>query len=98
LAGLAGIFYASQIQGAHMQVGVLDTIPLFASVVVGGTALTGGVGGVHRTLLGVLIIRWLDSGLSMIAIDLNIRMIVFGIIAILMAILTIDRRKVKIVK
>jgi ribose transport system permease protein/putative xylitol transport system permease protein len=98
LAGLAGIFYASQIQGAHMQVGVLDTIPLFASVVVGGTALTGGVGGVHRTLLGVLIIRWLDSGLSMIAIDLNIRMIVFGIIAILMAILTIDRRKIKIVK
>jgi len=98
LAGLAGIFYASQIQGAHMQVGVLDTIPLFASVVVGGTALTGGIGGVHRTLLGVLIIRWLDSGLSMIAIDLNVRMIFFGVIAILMAILTIDRRKVKIVK
>jgi ribose transport system permease protein/putative xylitol transport system permease protein len=97
-AGLAGIFYASQIQGAHMQVGVLDTIPLFASVVVGGTALTGGVGGVHRTLLGVLIIRWLDSGLSMLAIDLNIRMIIFGVIAIVMAILTIDRRRIKIMK
>ncbi|MEM0482032.1 MAG: ABC transporter permease [Nitrososphaerota archaeon] len=97
-AGLAGILYASQIQGAHMQVGVLDTIPLFASVVVGGTALTGGVGGVHRTLLGVLIIRWLDSGLSMLAIDLNIRMIIFGVIAIVMAILTIDRRRIKIMK
>lgn len=97
-AGVSGILYASQIQGAHMQVGVLDMIPLFASVVVGGTALTGGVGGVHRTLLGVLIIRWLDSGLSMIAIDLNIRMIVFGLIAIIMAILTIDRRRIKIMK
>lgn len=97
-ASLAGILYASQIQGAHMQVGVLDTIPLFASVVVGGTALTGGVGGVHRTLLGVLIIRWLDSGLSMLAIDLNIRMIIFGAIAIVMAILTIDRRRIKIMK
>jgi len=81
-----------------MQVGVLDMIPLFASVVVGGTALTGGVGGVHRTLLGVLIIRWLDSGLSMLAIDLNIRMIIFGAIAIVMAILTIDRKRIKIVK
>jgi len=98
LAGISGILYASQIQGAHMQVGVLDMIPLFASVVVGGTALTGGVGGVHRTLLGVLIIRWLDSGLSMLAIDLNIRMIIFGVIAIVMAILTIDRKRIKIVK
>ncbi|MCS7125411.1 MAG: ABC transporter permease [Aigarchaeota archaeon] len=98
LASLSGILYAAQIQGAHMQVGVLDMIPLFASVVVGGTALTGGVGGVHRTLLGVLIIRWLDSGLSMVAIDLNVRMIVFGAIAIIMAILTIDRRRIKIMK
>jgi ribose transport system permease protein/putative xylitol transport system permease protein len=73
-------------------------IPLFASVVVGGTALTGGVGGVHRTLLGVLIIRWLDSGLSMLAIDLNVRMIIFGAIAITMAILTIDRRRIRIMK
>lgn len=98
LASISGVLYASQIQGAHMQVGVLDMIPLFASVVVGGTALTGGVGGVHRTLLGVLIIRWLDSGLSMLAIDLNVRMIIFGAIAIAMAILTIDRRRIKIMK
>ncbi|MEM1711621.1 MAG: ABC transporter permease [Nitrososphaerota archaeon] len=98
LASIAGVLYASQIQGAHMQVGVLDMIPLFASVVVGGTALTGGVGGIHRTLLGVLIIRWLDSGLSMLAIDLNVRMIIFGAIAITMAILTIDRRRIKIMK
>ncbi len=98
LASIAGILYASQIQGAHMQVGVLDMIPLFASVVVGGTALTGGVGGVHRTLLGVLIIRWLDSGLSMLAIDLNVRMIIFGAIAIVMTILTIDRRRIRIMK
>jgi len=97
-AGIAGVLYASQIQGAHMQVGVLDTIPLFASIVVGGTALTGGVGGVHRTLLGVLIIRWLDSGLSMLAIDLNIRMIIFGAIAIVMTILTVDRKRIKIMK
>jgi len=97
-AGLAGVLYAAQIQGAHMQVGVMDTIPLFASIVVGGTALTGGVGGVHRTLLGVLIIRWLDSGMSMLGIDYNVRMIVFGSIAILMTIATIDRRRIKIMK
>lgn len=97
-AGIAGILYSAQLQAAHMQIGVLDTIPLFASVVVGGTALTGGVGGIHRTLLGVIIIRWLDSGMSMIAIDPNVRMIVFGAIAIIMTIATIDRRRIKIMK
>lgn len=97
-AGIAGILYAAQIQGAHMQIGVMDTIPLFASVVVGGTALIGGVGGIHRTLLGVIIIRWLDSGMSMIGIDYNIRMIVFGVVAIIMTIATIDRRRIKIMK
>jgi len=97
-AGIAGILYSAQLQAAHMQIGVLDTIPLFASVVVGGTALTGGVGGIHRTLLGVIIIRWLDSGMSMIAIDPNVRMIVFGAVAIIMAVVTIDRKRIKIMK
>ncbi|MEM3610248.1 MAG: ABC transporter permease [Candidatus Anstonellales archaeon] len=97
-AGISGILYAAQIQGAHMQIGVLDTSPLFASVVVGGTALTGGVGGVHRTLLGVVIVRWLDSGMSMIGIDYNIRLIVFGIVAIIMTIVTIERRRIRIMK
>ena len=97
-AGIAGVLYSAQIQGAHMQIGVLDTIPLFASVVVGGTALIGGAGGIHRTLLGVIIIRWLDSGMSMIGIDYNIRMVVFGAVAIMMAIATIDRRRIKIMK
>ena len=97
-AGIAGILYVAQIQGVNMQVGVLDTIPLFASIVVGGTALTGGVGGIHRTLLGVLIIRWLDSGMSMLGIDYNVRMIVFGAVAIIMTIATIDRKRIKIMK
>ncbi|GBC71682.1 hypothetical protein HRbin02_01467 [Candidatus Calditenuaceae archaeon HR02] len=40
------------IQDMYVQVGVLGKILLFASGVVGGTALTHCVGGVHRTLLG----------------------------------------------
>lgn len=98
-AGVAGILYTAQIQGASMNmIGALDIIPLFASVVVGGTALIGGVGGIHRTLLGVIIVSWLDSGMSMLAIDPNIRMVVFGVVAIIMAIVAIDRKRIKIMK
>ena len=58
----------AQLGGGSMLIGAGMPIPLFASVVAGGTALTGGVGGPHRTLLGVIIITWIRAGMLMLAI------------------------------
>lgn len=98
LAGLAGVLYMSQMGGGSVNIGADMAIPLFASVVAGGTALTGGVGGPHRTLLGVIIITWIQAGMSMLAIGNDIQMITFGLIAIAMSIATIDRRRIKVIK
>jgi len=98
LAGLAGVLYMAQLGGGSMEIGADMAIPLFASVVAGGTALTGGVGGPHRTLLGVIIITWIEAGMLMLAIGYDIQMVVFGLIAIGMSIATIDRRRIKIIK
>jgi ribose transport system permease protein/putative xylitol transport system permease protein len=97
-AGLAGVLYMAQMGGGSMEIGANMAIPLFASVVAGGTALTGGVGGPHGTLFGVLIITWIQAGMLMLAIGRDIQMIVFGLIAIVMSISTIDRRRIKIIK
>jgi ribose transport system permease protein len=67
-------------------------------VVAGGTALTGGMGGPHRTLLGVIILTWLRAGMLMLAIGRDIQMVTFGLIALVVAIATIDRRRIKIIK
>ena len=96
LAGLAGVLYMAQMGGGSVEMGADMAIPLFASVVAGGTALTGGVGGPHRTLLGVIIITWIQAGMTMLAIGRDIQMVVFGIIAIGTSIATIDRRRLKI--
>jgi ribose transport system permease protein/putative xylitol transport system permease protein len=98
LSGLAGVFYMSQMGGGSVRIGADMAIPLFASVVAGGTALTGGVGGPHRTLLGVIIITWIQAGMAMLAIGQDIQMITFGLIAIGMSVATIDRKRIKIVK
>jgi len=90
--------YMSQMGGGSVNIGANMAIPLFASVVAGGTALTGGVGGPHRTLLGVIIITWIQAGMAMLAIGQDIQMITFGLIAIGMSIATIDRKRIKIVK
>ena len=97
-AGLAGILYMAQLGGGSMLIGADMPIPLFASVVAGGTALTGGVGGPHRTLLGVIIITWIQAGMLMLAIGRDIQMVTFGLIALGMSIATIDRRRIKIIK
>jgi ribose transport system permease protein/putative xylitol transport system permease protein len=98
LSGLAGVLYMSQMGGGSVRIGADMAIPLFASVVAGGTALTGGIGGPHRTLLGVIIITWIQAGMAMLAIGQDIQMITFGLIAIGMSIATIDRKRIKIVK
>lgn len=98
LAGLAGILHISQQGGGSIEMAADMSIPLFASVVAGGTALSGGVGGPHRTLLGVIIITWIQAGMLMLGYDRGIQMVVFGAIAIVMGIATIDRRRIKFVK
>jgi len=97
-AGLAGILYMAQFGGGSIEMGADMMIPLFASVVAGGTALTGGVGGPQRTLLGVIIITWIQAGLLMLGFGRSIQIVIFGFIAIVMGISTIDRRRVKFIK
>ncbi len=97
-AGLAGVLYMAQLGGGSMEIGADMGIPLFASVVAGGTALTGGVGGPHRTLLGVIIITWIQAGMLMLGFARDIQMVVFGLIAIGMSIATIDRKRIKFIK
>lgn len=93
LAGAAGVFYMSQLGGGSVEIGGQMMIPLFASVVAGGTSLRGGNGGPQNTLLGVIIITWIQSGMRMIGTGLDTQMVVLGVIAIAMSIATTDRNK-----
>jgi len=56
------------------------------------------VGGPHRTLLGAIIITWIQAGMLMLAIGRDTQAVVFGLIALGVAIATIDRRRIKIIK
>ena len=97
-AGLAGVLYMAQRGGGSMEIGADMAIPLFASVVAGGTALSGGVGGPHRTILGVIIITWIQSGMLMLGTGRGLQVVVFGAIAIIMSVATADRERIKVIK
>ncbi|MFL5927744.1 MAG: ABC transporter permease [Gaiellaceae bacterium] len=57
LAGLAGAFLASQTGSVDTAAGQGWELSAIAAVVVGGTLLTGGVGSVLSTLVGVLLLQ-----------------------------------------
>ena len=61
------------------------------TVVVGGTSLAGGKGGVVNTIVGVLIMTVLDNGLVMLNVNPNIRTGVQGVIILVAVILTAAR-------
>ena len=93
LAGVAGVLYVSQQGGWSMEIGGQMMIPLFASVVAGGTSLRGGAGGPQRTIMGVIIITWIQSGLLMMGLGREIQFVILGVIAISMAVATTEWRK-----
>jgi ribose transport system permease protein/putative xylitol transport system permease protein len=73
-------------------------LPSIAAIVMGGTALTGGVGGPHRTILGVLVIAVLQNGMNLTAVDPFVQEIILGVVVVAAVALSIDRRKIDVVK
>ncbi|TDD05839.1 ABC transporter permease [Nonomuraea deserti] len=73
-------------------------LPAIAAVVVGGTAISGGVGGVGRTLVGVLTVTVVQIGMVVIGIDPVLQNVIFGAVIIVAVALTIDRAKLSVIK
>ena len=68
------------------------------AVVVGGTAMTGGAGGVLNTLIGSLIMGILNNGMTVIGIDVYAQQVFLGILVIIAVAVTFDRKKLAIIK
>jgi ribose transport system permease protein len=96
-AGFAGVILAGRLASGSPTLANELLLPAIAAVIVGGTAITGGVGSVWRTLIGALIISVVRIGMTFVGVDIFAQ-IVFGIVLILAVAVTIDRSKIPIVK
>jgi len=89
LAAIAGLLYLGWARTPYPTfqsgagVGADITLKSIAAVIIGGTLFSGGRGGVLRTLLGVLVLAFLFSILSMVGLKLEWQMILNGIIILL---------------
>ena len=98
LCGIAGVLLTLRISSASPNIGSGLMLPSIAAIVMGGTALTGGVGGPHRTILGVLVIAVLNNGMNLLGIDSFVQEIILGLVVVAAVALSIDRAKIDVVK
>lgn len=84
-AVLAGIFLVSQMRSGAPWVGPngLYDLNSIATTVIGGTALSGGKGGVWGTLAGVLIFGILDTTFNQLGVNPYLKMVLRGAIIVM---------------
>ncbi|MFN8490318.1 MAG: ABC transporter permease [Caldilineaceae bacterium] len=88
-AGLAGMLNTGRLgsaQGYGLEDMLLDSI---SAVVLGGTSLFGGEGGIKNTLIGLLIFGVLSNGLNQLQLDIYVRLWVRGVILLVALIINI---------
>jgi ribose transport system permease protein len=98
LAALAGVVLAARLSSGSPNLANQLLLPAIAAVIVGGTAITGGVGHVGRTLVGALFVSIVRIGMTFLGVNIFAQQIVFGAMLILAVAVTIDRGKIAIVK
>jgi ribose transport system permease protein len=94
LAGLAGVILSARLDSSQPSSGLGYELDTIAAVVIGGASLSGGVGSIGGTAVGVLIIGFLRNGLNLLQISPFVQQVVIGVvIAVAVAADTTRNRK-----
>jgi inositol transport system permease protein len=98
--GLAAIVSASKQGTVSVQLSSNTLMDAMASIIIGGTSISGGKGTVVGTIMGVLIIGLIDTSLNYLNVDSNLRDFVKGFIilaALLVNVLVnrVEKRRLK---
>lgn len=92
LSALAGIIVTSRLSSAQPTAGMAYELDAIAAVVLGGTSLAGGRGRIMGTLIGALIIGFLNNALNLLDVSSYYQMIAKAIV-ILLAVLVDNKNK-----
>jgi ribose transport system permease protein len=92
VAGMLGVAHFGSAQQNEFDGYLLDAI---AAVVVGGTSLFGGRGGIGNTIIGLLILGVLNNGLDHVEIDSFLKILIRGLILLAALIINVYVQSVR---
>jgi ribose/xylose/arabinose/galactoside ABC-type transport system permease subunit len=94
-AAISGLMYCSRIYAGSATYGTDLAIYSVAAAVIGGTSLSGGSGGVAKTLVGLLVMSILFNAMTLLGVEGYFQQLVRGIVLITVIVMDafINRRK-----
>jgi ribose/xylose/arabinose/galactoside ABC-type transport system permease subunit len=92
-SALAGILFAANLKSGIPTVGEPFTLTAIAAVVLGGTSMSGGKGGLHKTLAGVILVILIQNGMNVVGVGIFWQKITFGLIILAALWVTADRKR-----
>lgn len=81
-AAIAGVAIACMTNSGSPSVGIDYSFNAMAAVVIGGTSMAGGKGGILGTVLGTVMLRVLASGLSLMGIPATWQKALIGVVIV----------------
>lgn len=93
LTALSAVVASARLANHSNDIGTLDELRVIAAAVIGGTALSGGIGTIHGAILGALIMQSLQSGMAMVGVDAPFQNIVVGFVLVAAVLIDIVYRK-----
>ncbi|MBO6885762.1 MAG: ABC transporter permease [Marivita sp.] len=92
----AGLIQASRSLGSQNTVGQGLELEVLAAVILGGASLLGGSGTIFKTVIGVLILGFIQNGLLLIGLQFYVQFVVTWVIIILAVWLDIAAKRGKL--
>ena len=92
IAGMLGVAYFGSAQQNEFDTFLLDAI---AAVVVGGTSLFGGRGGIGNTIVGLFVLGVLNNGLDHVKIDSFLKILIRGLILLVALIINVYAERLR---
>lgn len=83
LVAISSVIAAARLGSAGNSLGELDELRVIAAAVIGGTALSGGVGTIYGAILGAFIMQALVSGMGMVGVDSPFQNMIVGAVLII---------------
>lgn len=97
-AAIAGVAIACMTNSGSPSVGVDYSFNAMAAVVIGGTSMAGGKGGLLGTVFGTLLLRVLASGLSLMGIPATWQKALIGVVIVTMIVVDVANEHRKNIK